>query len=188
MGEATVKDKARVARLVADALVAEFDAEHLWDGRRGVGTSPLGGHYPAPGLQVLFGLSLSFPPGVDDTIGADVRDALDAYVATVDQRAARALQRVGCEQYSAEHPWNRSPFHSPETYVLASPFPPIFDDEQSERDKAFFRPVTDAERQAYAVENGEEFPPFSDEQWVQTRYSGINLFRVAEWRPATEPQ
>ena len=134
------------------------------------GSDPLGGSYPAPGFVLSFSLSISFPSHIPDAVIYDPIPALRPLVSSLDGELAQALAAFGYTDLAPY--WNQDG----NGFSLAHHFLPFGDESPDLLADilSHFRPTTPQDP-TYGS-------PFSDEQYVEVRYAGINLFRTVQWR------
>jgi len=84
------------------------------------GSDPLGGRYPAAGLDISFSLGVAFPPAIPDLVDASQRPAVRALVAQLDDSLVAMLMAAG---YANLRPyWDDDGEH----FAFAHYFPPGF--------------------------------------------------------------
>ena len=130
------------------------------------GSEPIGQKYPTSGFSLSFSLSVGFPPSIPDFIEAQQKDTVRALAAELDTALKSTLQGAG---YTNLRPyWDEDGTH----FSFAHYFPIFGDEDEDEERRRCFRPVQPGDP-TYGS-------PFSDEQFVEIRYAGINMWRVVE--------
>ena len=130
------------------------------------GSEPIGQKYPTSGFSFSFSLSVGFPPTIPDLIEAQQHQAVRALTGALDTALESTLLAAG---YTNLRPyWDEDGTH----FSFARHFPIFGDEDENEEQRHCFRPVQPSDP-TYGS-------PFSDEQFVEIRYAGINMWRVVE--------